>query len=80
MNAAGNGPLTDNSASRNGGGPVPGAGVNPNATNHHNHPPSHHNLNPRDLYSHQAINGYMPNGYAFMGDPSPYTGKFFHRL
>ncbi|ODN03294.1 Transcription factor SOX-2 [Orchesella cincta] len=61
-----------------------GLGGNPNsvpssALNHHhglsNHGPSHphHNLNPRDLYSHQAINGYMPNGYALMSDPSAYS-------
>lgn len=63
--------------SRNG----PSNAVSSSALNHHHsltnhgatHP--HHNLNPRDLYSHQAINGYMPNGYALMSDPSAYTGK-----
>jgi len=68
-----------------GGGSVGGAvgGGNPNSgsgLNHHHpgHPPPghpHHNLNPRDLYSHQAINGYMPNGYAIMSDPSAYSGE-----
>ena len=55
--------------------------VSSSGLNHHHslsHQPAthpHHNLNPRDLYSHQAINGYMPNGYALMNDPSAYSGK-----
>ena len=76
INSNGPGSLLD---SRN--GPVNPAGST--GLNHHHsltnhgatHP--HHNLNPRDLYSHQAINGYMPNGYALMGDPSAYSGKMF---
>jgi len=71
-----NGPHLDG---RNG----PGGPVTSSSLNHHhalaNHGPSshpHHNLNARDLYSHQAINGYMPNGYALMGDPAAYGGKW----
>ena len=68
--------------SRNG----PGNTVSSSSLNHHhslaNHGPSHphHNLTPRDLYPHQAINGYMPNGYALMSDPSAYSGTFYNLL
>lgn len=61
--------------------------VSSSGLNHHHHSLSHqpathphHNLNPRDLYSHQAINGYMPNGYALMGDPSAYSGESLSSL
>lgn len=87
-NGPGSGGSSASGGSSGGGGGGPGGvlGGNPNsvpssALNHHhglsNHGPSHphHNLNPRDLYPHQAINGYMPNGYALMSDPSAYSGK-----